>query len=550
VRYRLSLFPLAAPALALSLALALTSSAQAGPAGKIQVKKMSEDFQVGLPLTYTPYRGTTAVAETTIRHQIFFNDFEGGTAGWNVINYRAGQPNAWNLVSGGHSCVGNAWWCGQPGFTHGDGYDNNWVQKLTTNVPITLNGTSGNKLTFKYRCATEYYFDWGWVMMRGSNSGAKWDTLASFSGDFGTACNSASVDIPDSFTTVTQPVVLMFLFASDLSVSTADSAGSFTGFSVDDVKITAAGNNVRFIDDMETGSSKWTASSPDPGSLWHLEEAPGTSVPATCFFLSTNLWVPFAGSGYGLVPDFSDAMLTSPPMNIEGVFSPNAPTTNLRVQFDSWVSLPYDNATYWSLWVQGSYDQVTWTPWRNATGFAYSVDNASCFEGMYKDFNPYYTYQTGLQPGTPFIRLGFRIRDQKATTGPDDPGPLRLGYLTEGIYFDDIGVYHVYTISGVETVPGVPSGSGVAIRKVFPNPFNPSTKIEFSVPKAAPVAVRIFDVQGKRVSTLVDQAMSPGVYRVAWNGKNDRGQDLPSGLYFAQIRSGASRQAVRLTMLK
>jgi hypothetical protein len=63
--------------------------------------------------------------------------------------------------------------------------------------------------------------------------------------------------------------------------------------------------------------------------------------------------------------------------------------------------------------------------------------------------------------------------------------------------------------------------------------------------------VRVFDVQGRQISKLVDDhSMAPGVYRVAWNGKNDRGQDMPSGLYFAQIRSGASRQSVRLTMLK
>ena len=344
----------------------------------------------------------------------------------------------------------------------------------------------------------------------------------------------------------------MFLFASDLSVSASDSAGGYTGFSLDDVKITAAGSNVRFVDDMEAGSSKWTTSSPNPGSLWHIENAPGTSVPGTCFFLSSNLWVPFQGSGFGLVPDHFDAMLTTPPMNIQGIYSPNTVTTALRLQFDDWINLPYDNALYWSLWIQGSNDRVTWTPWRNALApLVFSGGSAQCYEGQSTNFDPYNTARTGVQPGTKYIRLGFRLRDQKPTPfSSDDPGPLRMGFLTEGIYYDDIGVYYVYTISGVETVDGVPIGNRVAIRKAFPNPFNPSTKIEFSVPKEAPVAVRIFDIQGKHVATLVDKNLSPGVYRVPWNGKSDRGQALGSGVYFAQIRSGASRQSVRLTMLK
>jgi hypothetical protein len=171
-----------------------------------------------------------------------------------------------------------------------------------------------------------------------------------------------------------------------------------------------------------------------------------------------------------------------------------------------------------------------------------------CTEGAYITIDPYNTSQTSIQPGTPWMRLGFRLRDERALH--DDPGPLRLGYLTEGIYLDDIGVYYVYTITGVETVDGAPADSRLAIRKVFPNPFNPSTKIEFSVPKEAPVSVRVFDVQGRAVATLIDKSMSPGLYRVAWNGKTDAGQGLASGIYFAQIQSGASRQSVRLTMLK
>lgn len=510
-------------------------------------KDMYDVFSIGTPLTYTPFRSTPAVAETTIRHQIFFDDLEGSVNGWGVVNFRAGQPDAWHIVSGAHSCVGNAWWCGQSGFTYGDGYDNDWVQKLTTNVPITLNGTSANKLTFKYRCQTENSFDYVWVLLKGGAAGAKWDTLASYSGDFGTSCNSATISISDSFTTVTQPVTLMFLFGSDLTVSTADSSAPATGFTLDDVKITAQGNNVRFFDDMEAGSSKWVHESPNPGPLWHIENAPGTSLPASCFFLSSNLWVPFQGNGFGMVPEFVDAMLTTPAMNIAGVFSPNTPTTALRVQMDNWINLPAENNVRWQLWIQGSQDGVTWTPWRSISARLSGL-SPQCTEGAYITIDPYNTSQTSIQPGTPWMRLGFRLRDERALN--DDPGPLRLGYLTEGLYLDDIGVYYVYTIAGVETVDGAPADSRLAIRKVFPNPFNPSTKIEFSVPKEAPVSVRVFDVQGRAVATLIDKSMAPGLYRVAWNGKTDAGHSLASGIYFAQIQSGASRQSVRLTMLK
>lgn len=511
-------------------------------AGKPIVKDMYDVFSVGPRPSQTP-----AVSETTIKHQVYFSELEGSNSDWSAVDFRLGQPNAWHRLSGIHSCVGNAWWCGVTGLTYGDGYDNNWVQTLKTVTPINLAGSSGNVLTFKSRVQSEPGYDMAWVMIHDGMASSVWDTLALYSGDLGASCINESITIPNSWTTRPQPIQLMFLFGSDFTVSRSDSNDVFTGWSVDDVKITASGNIVKFFDDMEAGGTNWVASSPDPGPMWHVENSPGTSVPATCFFLSTNVWVPFQGFGFGQVPDFVDAMLTSPPMNISGVFQ--GANTSLRLQFDNWISLPAENSVYWSLWIQGSTDGVTWTSWKNALDpVVFSGSVAQCVEGSFIDFNPYYTPRTGLQPGTPFIRLGFRIRDEKPLD--ENASLLRLGIRTEGIYFDNVGVYSIYTITGVEAVDAVPASARASIQRVYPNPFNPSTTIEFSVPKSGATSVRIFDLQGKAVATLVRETISAGVYRVRWNGKTDDGRDLSSGVYFASVESAGSRGSARLMMIK
>jgi hypothetical protein len=531
------------------VALFLVPSA-ARSAEKTIVRDMKDVFYQSTPLTPTGGQ-TPAVAETTIFHKVFFDDMETGiTDGWGVVDFRAGQPNAWHIVSGTHACVGNTWWMGQTGLAYGDGYDNNWVQSLKTNVPIDLTGTTGNKLTFKYRFQSEYNYDWGWVLIKPSGTGAYWDTLAQYSGDFGASCNNASIDIPDSFTTKTQPITLQFLFGSDLDSSTADT-GTFptSGWSLDDVKITASGNNVRFFDDMESGPSKWLATAPDPGTLWHLENAPATSLPASCYFLNTYVWVPFIGFGFGSVPDWADAMLTTPTMDLQGIFEGTPLNTTLRLQYDNWVNLPFQRGLYWSLWIQGSDDLTTWTPWHNALfPLVFSSGSTQCNEGLTLNFNPYNTSRTGVQPGTRYIRLGFRLRDDRAVT--QDGQILTLGQTTEGIYFDDVGVYYVYTISGVEEVPTATAPSRASIRKVFPNPFNPSTTIEFAVPSTGKTALRIYDVRGRRQATLVNQEMGPGVYRIRWSGKSDDGRDLSSGVYFARVETRMGSDAVRVMMIK
>jgi hypothetical protein len=527
------------------LVLSCVIASQAGAAKSI-VKDMYDVFSVGPRPAHSP-----AVSETTILHQAFFADLEAGTApGWGVVNYRQGQPLGWNRVSGAHSCVGQAWWCGRSGLAHGDGYDNNWVQILKTVAPINLAGSTDNVLTFKHRMQSEEGYDWGWVLIHDAAPGSPWDTLAGYSGNPGSACANASLPILNSWTTRPQPIQLMFLFGSDLSVSASDSTAAFSGWSIDDVKVTASGSVVKFFDDMEGGSANWVSETPNPGPLWHLESYPGTSVPATCYFLSTYVWVPFPGFGFGLVPDFVDAMVTTPPINIQGVIRTGFPL--LRLQFDNWINLPPQNGVFWSLWIQGSSDGVTWTPWRNAIDpIVFAGGVAQCVEGSYVDFDPYYTIRTGLQPGTPLIRLGLRLRDQKPTTIADADGEiLRLGVRTEGIYFDNIGVYYTYTITGVEAVSATPSGARASIRKVHPNPFNPTTTIEFSVPEPSPTTLRIYDLHGRAVATLVRETMAAGLYRARWDGKTDEGSDLSSGIYFAQVECAGSRGSARLMLVR
>jgi len=513
-------------------------------------KDQSEDFYQSTPLTYTPGRSTPAVAETTIRHQVFFSNMETGTAGWSTMNWRAGMPLAWNIVSGTHACTGNSWWCGQVGLPHGDGYANNWIQSLTTNVPINIAGGTGAQLTFKMRFQAEFSFDWGWVLIKGGNAGARWDTLASYSGNFGNACVNQTLSIPDSFKTVTQPIALQFLFGSDAFVSAEDSTDFWTGWTIDDVAV-KTGTTTHFFDDMETGPSNWIAVSPNPGLLWHVESAPTTSLPASCNFLNTNVWVPFQGSGFGIVPDFADQMVMTPPMDLKGVFSPATPNTVLKLQFDEWINLPPPNSVYWSVWIQGSSDLTTWSTWKNALfPNEYTGGNPQCIEGLTKDINPYDSLRTGVGPSMRYIRIGIRLKDEKAIDGCNCGGPRRLGFTTEGLYFDNLGVYYVYTISGVETVSGVPAASRPRIQRAFPNPFNPSTTIEFSVPRSGPVRVDVFDIHGKRVADLVDKTMNAGVYRVRWTGKDVNGADVSSGVYYAQIKSKDGSGSGRLALIK
>ena len=80
-----------------------------------------------------------------------------------------------------------------------------------------------------------------------------------------------------------------------------------------------------------------------------------------------------------------------------------------------------------------------------------------------------------------------------------------------------------------------PQGSRVVLGQNFPNPFNPQTEMEFTLPHAAKVRLRIFDVRGSLVATLVDGVRPAGPNRVQWAGVSDNGRSVASGVYLYRL---------------
>ncbi len=91
----------------------------------------------------------------------------------------------------------------------------------------------------------------------------------------------------------------------------------------------------------------------------------------------------------------------------------------------------------------------------------------------------------------------------------------------------------------------------LAMRQNAPNPFNPITKIAFTVPEdASPVTLMICNVNGRVVRRLVDEPLSAGPHTIVWNGRDDMGRDLPSGVYFARLAAGGESLFRKMTLLK
>ncbi|MBN2709441.1 MAG: T9SS type A sorting domain-containing protein [Calditrichaceae bacterium] len=83
----------------------------------------------------------------------------------------------------------------------------------------------------------------------------------------------------------------------------------------------------------------------------------------------------------------------------------------------------------------------------------------------------------------------------------------------------------------------------------YPNPFNPVTNIEFRISKTEFVTLKIYDILGREIITLVNEQMPAGIHTAQWNGRNGRGQPVVSGIYYYQIQTGDGHVSAKKMLL-
>ena len=92
-----------------------------------------------------------------------------------------------------------------------------------------------------------------------------------------------------------------------------------------------------------------------------------------------------------------------------------------------------------------------------------------------------------------------------------------------------------------------------ALGQNFPNPFNPSTTIKYDIPEGSSdqqVRLSVYNIRGQKIRTLVDRLQGPGSYNVNWDGSDQSGRNVSSGVYFYRIEAGTYNATRKMVILK
>jgi len=102
--------------------------------------------------------------------------------------------------------------------------------------------------------------------------------------------------------------------------------------------------------------------------------------------------------------------------------------------------------------------------------------------------------------------------------------------------------------------PGADSSSTLPTRfelsQNYPNPFNPTTTITLSLPQESKVSLEVYDITGRKVRTLLKEALPAGVHKISWDGRNENGEAVGSGVYIYRVVAGAFKESRKMALLR
>jgi len=153
-------------------------------------------------------------------------------------------------------------------------------------------------------------------------------------------------------------------------------------------------------------------------------------------------------------------------------------------------------------------------------------------------------------PNGPWEKFGQGYIPHTVVIGHD----MRVVYTAVGANDSAIRSAIESAINAMETEVGTQSEESVPsewnLSVAYPNPFNPSTTLEYTLANATTVSINIYNVAGAKVTTLVNERKRPGSYPISWDGKAENGNVVSNGIYFIKLTTSEYEKTQQVMLLK
>ncbi|MFC1570043.1 sugar-binding protein [bacterium] len=201
-----------------------------------------------------------------------------------------------------------------------------------------------------------------------------------------------------------------------------------------------------------------------------------------------------------------------------------------------------------------------------ALEFRLPIENMNTSDGRWLSFNT--SGQMGLAINIGDNDVGQRDNMLQWSAGHSDAvhsDPRLLGAVTfldnHKLGFEAVSIIDPSIVNeNADDWYSNPNPSGVSDASVevesyklfgnYPNPFNPSTTVKFTLPKNNLVSLEVYNVTGEKVTNLIDRSMDAGSHTITWDSTDDFGHSVPNGIYLCKIQAGTYHNVIRMLLIK
>jgi hypothetical protein len=446
---------------------------------------------------------------------------------WQVSTFMADNLN--NHGSGNHALWAGQTAAQQPDYTSAPGYGNNWRAAAEWSAVVADPGSAVEVgLEFYYNYDSEPGYDYFMVEWY---DGTFWNELLSLSGTSkvggvfivpGEFFSEVWTVQPSEFSGPNQNEVRLRLFVrSDGGVSDHDPLLGFQSdgaAQVDDIRVTFDGVEI------DGGG--------DPDGLATFEAGDDEG------------WTPLGSScvcaGLTALPQQYEGAATNPTPAIARINDASVRVAG-RCTFIApriyWVTPEALDGAYLE------FDSYFWSTGR--LGFTnYQVDMTWKVAGVWQ---PAETVFTGDMPSPGWQNIMVDLTE----IAPADADSVTMRILTGfGDGLTDVVAIDNVALGRYDTAVAAPPAAGRARLRVSPNPANPMAEVQFDLERSSPVALVVYDVRGRLVRRLESGEFGAGTHQVQFDGRDDRGRALASGIYFVRLETPQHMLAKRVTLVK
>lgn len=188
--------------------------------------------------------------------------------------------------------------------------------------------------------------------------------------------------------------------------------------------------------------------------------------------------------------------------------------------------------------------RLSWTTESEVNNLGFEVYRAPALDGEYQKIASYESDTRLEGAGNSNIETSYSYEDK--TVQPE----VTYWYQIADVDLQGVRTFHgPVAAEALQNIPGE-----YALRPNFPNPFNPSTRIQFEIPAGMQdggrVRLIVYNSLGMAVKTLFAGITNPGIHVMEWDGTNDYGQQMTSGIYFVRLQAGRFNQTRKMILLK